>query len=241
MGVPKILLVDDTRMLLEIIKSYLANSAVQVFTAQNGKEAIEVGRKERPDLVVLDQNMPVMNGVECCAAMRKDPLLKKIPVIMISSRATPEDLEAFKQAGCDDFLAKPLERQRFLAKLHAFLTEVEQREARVPCRTEVTMEIAGTSICGICEEISLHGLYISTDLMASLESRVSLRFKLPGKTDNPLITAIGRIAWLNSAGRLLKPHLPPGFGVELLEITGEGLTILRKNEIREFVESRKNK
>src|SRR5664279_1832634 len=119
MGVQKILLVDDTRMMLEIIKSYLANSPVQVFTAQNGKEALDVCRKERPDLVVLDQNMPIMNGVECCAAMRKDLLLKKIPVIMVSSRATPEDREAFRQAGCDDFLAKPLERQRFLAKLHA--------------------------------------------------------------------------------------------------------------------------
>lgn len=241
MVIPKILLVDDTKMLLEIIKSYLANSPLRVFTAQNGKEAMEVARKERPDLVVLDQNMPVMKGTECCAAMRNDPFLKKIPVIMMSSRATPEDRESFKQAGCNDFLAKPLERQRFLAKLHDFLPVVEQREARVPCRAEVTMEIAGTSICGTCEEISLHGLYISTDFKASLESGVSLRFKLPGKTDNPLITATGRIAWVNCAGCLMKPDLAPGFGVELLEITGEGLAILRKNEIREFVEAHKNK
>jgi CheY-like chemotaxis protein len=240
MGFPKILLVDDTKMLLEIIKSYLINSPVQVFTALNGKEAMEVARKERPDLVVLDQNMPVMNGTECCAVLRKDSLLKKIPVIMMSSRATPEDREAFKQAGCDDFLAKPLERQRFLAKLHSFLPEVEQREARVPCRTEVTMEIAGTFFCGICEDISLLGLYIATDFKVSVESSISLRFKLPGKTDNPFITAKGRIAWLNCTGRQMKPHLPPGFGVEIHEITGEGLAILRKNEIREFVEAHRN-
>ena len=237
MGFPKILLVDDTKMLLEIIKSYLINSSVQVFTALNGKEAIEVARKERPDLVVLDQNMPIMNGTECCMAIRKDSLLKKIPIIMMSSRATQEDRELFKQAGCDDFMAKPLERQRFLAKLHAFLPIVEQREARVPCRTEVTMEIAGTYICGICEDISMHGLYVATDFKAAVASNISLRFRLPGKTDSPLITAKGRIAWLNCAGHRIKPYLPPGFGVEFSEITGEGLAILRKNEIREFVEA----
>jgi CheY-like chemotaxis protein len=239
MGVPRVLLVDDTKMLLEIIKSYLANSPVHVFTALNGKEAMDVARKERPDLVVLDQNMPIMNGTECCLAMRKDPLLKKVTVIMMSSRATPEDREEFKLAGCDDFLAKPLERQRFLAKLRAFLPEVEQREARVPCRTEVIIEVAGKSICGNCEDISVHGLYIGSDFKAPADSVVSLRFKLPGKSDNPLITATGRITWLNCAGHLMKPQLPPGFGVEFLEITGEGLAILRKNEIKEFVEASK--
>ena len=232
----KVLLVDDTKMMLEIIKSYLANSPVQVVTAQNGKEALEVCSSEQPDLVVLDQNMPVMNGVECCKAMRKDLLLKKIPVIMISSRSTPEDRDVFRQAGCDDFLAKPLERQSFLAKLHVYLPAVEQREARVPCRTEVTMGISGSSISGVSVDISLTGLYIATDFKASVESLVFLRFVLPG-TGNPLISATGRIAWLNNAGCPIKPDLPPGFGVKILEVTGEGLAMLRKNEIREFVET----
>lgn len=237
MEAQKVLLVDDTRMMLEIIKSFLANSPVQVFTAQNGKEALDVCRKERPDVVVLDHNMPIMTGIECCAAMRNDLFLKKIRVIMMSSRATPEDRFAFEQAGCDDFLAKPLERKRFLAKMHSFLSVIDQREARVPCRTEVLMGISGTSISGVSENISMHGLYIATDFKVSVESEITLRFKLPGKTDNPLITVKGRIAWLNRAGSLMKTQLPPGFGVEILEITGEGLAILRKNEIKEFVET----
>jgi DNA-binding response OmpR family regulator len=237
MGAQKVLLVDDTKMMLEIIKSFLANSPVQVFTAQNGKEALDVCRKERPDVVVLDQNMPIMTGMECCETIRKDLLLKKVRIIMMSSRATPEDRYAFEQAGCDDFLAKPLERKLFLAKMHSFLSVVEQREARVPCRAEVLMGIAGTSISGISENISMHGLYIATDFKVSVESEITLRFKLPGKTDNPLITAKGRIVWLNCSGSLMKTRLPPGFGVEILDITGGGLAILRKNEIKEFVET----
>lgn len=237
MLIPKILLADDTRLLLEICKSYLANSQVQVVTAQNGEEALETIKKERPDLVVLDQNMPKMKGTDCCVAMRGDPALKEIPVLIISTSSSPADLEAFTQAGCNGFLAKPLIRQHFLAKVRAFLPAVEQRMTRVPCRTPVTIEISGSSLSGISYDISSGGLYVATDCEAAVESGISLRFRLPGKIDNPVIMAKGRIAWRNSALHRVKPNFPTGIGVEFLEITGEGLAILRKSEIREFVES----
>ena len=237
MLMPKILLADDTRLLLEICKSYLANSQVQVITAQNGEEALEITKKERPDLVVLDQNMPKMRGVDCCVAMRGDPALKNIPVLIISTSSSKADIEEFMQAGCNGFLAKPLIRQHFLAKVRAFLPAVEQRMTRIPCRTPVTMEISGSSLSGISYDISSGGLYVATDYQAAVESGISLCFRLPGKIDNPLIMAKGRIAWLNSVLHRVNPHFPAGIGVEFLEITGEGLAILRKNEIREFVES----
>jgi CheY-like chemotaxis protein/Tfp pilus assembly protein PilZ len=237
MDTPKILLVDDTMMLLEIGKSFLAHSAVRVLTARNGEEALEIITRERPNLVILDQHMPKMNGTTCCAVMRRDPALRTIPVIMISGSTTREDCEAFEQAGCKGFLAKPLVRQHFLAKVRAFLPTVEQRVTRVPCRTPVAMEIPGASLSGVSYDISSGGLYVATDYEAAVGRGISLRFRLPDKTDNPLIVAKGRIAWLNSASHRVNTHFPVGIGVEFLEITGEGLAILRKSEIHEFVES----
>jgi CheY-like chemotaxis protein len=237
MGALKILLVDDTKLLLEIGKSFLANSPVRVLTAQNGEEAMEVMKKERPDLVILDQCMPKMSGVECCAAMRSTPTLKGISVIMISGSASKEDQAAFAQVGCNAFLAKPLDRQLFLEKVRTFLPSIDRRELRVSCRMPLAMEIPGAVFTGVSEDLSLGGIYAATEHLIPAETRISLRFRLPGRADNPLIVAKGRVAWVNRAQKLINPRFSPGFGVEFLEITGEGLAILRKSEIQEFVQS----
>jgi CheY-like chemotaxis protein len=236
---PKILLVDDTKMLLEIGKSFLADSPVKVLTAQNGEEALSVITRELPDLVVLDQNMPRMNGISCCIAMRSDPAMQTIPVLMISSSASKADLEAFNEAGCNGFLSKPLERQHFLEVVRKFLPSIERRGVRVLCETAVALENSGALFSGVIKDISVGGVYVATDCEVTAESRISLCFSLPGNGDTPLITARGRVAWLNSAQKKVNQHFPAGFGVEFLEITGKGLAILRKSEICEFVEARR--
>jgi CheY-like chemotaxis protein len=234
---PTILLVDDTKLLLEIEKSFLEKSPVRVLTAQNGEEALKIASRERPDLVILDQNMPVMNGATCCAAIRRDPDLRNIPVLMVSSAVSREDREMFTRVGCNGFLAKPLDRQRFLAEVRAYLPAVERRELRVPCRTAVSVEIAGIPFAGTSENISLKGMFVATACQAMVDGQVGLRFRLPGAQDASCITVKGRVAWINSARRQPNRLLPQGLGVEFLEITGEGLAILRKTELYEFIES----
>ncbi len=241
MDMPTILLVDDTKLLLEIEKSFLENSPVRVLTAMNGEEALKIVNSERPDLVILDQNMPVMNGVTCCAAIRRDPDLKKIPVLMISSAISREDREMYRRVGCSGFLAKPLERQSFLKEVRTFLPAVERREPRVPCQTAVRMEIAGSSFAGTSENISLKGMFVSTACQVTVDAQVVLRFRLPDTDDASWIRVKGRVAWINPERQLTNRLLPPGVGVEFVEIVGEGLPILRKTELYEFIESRRRK
>lgn len=81
----KILLVDDVNMFLELQKTFLKLSSVHLFTAQDGVEALQVMRKERPSLVFMDLHMPRMDGAECCARMKADAESKAIPVVMITS------------------------------------------------------------------------------------------------------------------------------------------------------------
>lgn len=237
MNLPKILLVDDTRLLLEIGRSFLANSPVTVLTASNGEECLKIMREERPDLVVLDQNMPKMTGITCCAAMRRDPVLKGVPVIMISSSSSQEDRKAFRDAGCNDFLAKPLDRSAFLGTVRRFLPGIDRRDHRVPCRIPVEISINGTAVAGVIGDLSLHGLYVATDKETDAGSLLSLGFRLPTSEENHLITANGRIAWVNNRQRPVNPAYPAGFGVELLEITGEGIAMLRKSKLSRFIDS----
>jgi CheY-like chemotaxis protein/Tfp pilus assembly protein PilZ len=235
MRLPIILLVDDTRLLLEMEMTYLDNSQVEILTALNGEEALQIMKVRRPDLVVLDQSMPKMSGTTCCAAMRRDPDLLSIPVLMISSSISREDQEEYTKAGCTDFLAKPVERRQFLEKIRTFIPSIERRGPRVACRTGLEMKIAGTPVSGFCEDIGLGGLYVATDFTAQEGSVISLKFRLPDKGDEPPVTAWGRVAWLNTARNRKNIGLPAGFGVEFIEITGEGMPLLRKKEISDFI------
>ena len=232
---PKILLVDDTRLLLEMEKSFLDGSPVEVLTALNGEDALAIVKKERLDLIVLDQNMPKMNGVTFCAAIRRDPALSAIPVLMISSSCSREDLEAFTHAGCDDFLAKPLERASFLDKVRRFLPGIERRGVRIPCHVPVEMVIDGKNVGGDSKDLGLKGIYVACDVPVEAGEILALRFSLPGGSGTPAITANGRVAWINDRSNTAPPGYPPGFGVEFLEITGEGLALLRKNELSAFI------
>ena len=90
---PKILLVDDVKLLLEIQKGFLASSNLEIFTAGDGLEALDIARQERPDLIILDKYMPRMDGVTCCSTLKNDPYLKRIPVIIVSNADKPEDID----------------------------------------------------------------------------------------------------------------------------------------------------
>ena len=121
MSHPKILLVDDVRLFLELEKSFLHLAQVQILTAANGEEALAVVRKERPDLVFLDLYMPVLDGAACCAAIKVDPELTATPVVMVTTGGKPDEVEQCRVAGCDGLLTKPVDRSAFLDAVARFI------------------------------------------------------------------------------------------------------------------------
>ena len=121
MSLPRILLVDDVRLFLELEKSYLNLTQAQVLTAANGQEALELVRSMRPDLVFLDLYMPVLDGAACCTAIKGDPELVAIPVVMVTTGGKPEEVELCRAAGCDGLLTKPIDRSAFLDTVSRFI------------------------------------------------------------------------------------------------------------------------
>jgi len=142
MSETKILLVDDVKIFLEIQKDFLRFSPVQILTAYNGIEALRTAALERPHLIVMDVNMPQMDGVTCCKAIREDPVLHSTPAILVITRSGQDDMESYKSAGCNAILHKPLQRREFLNMAYNFLPAIERREPRVSCRMPVTVDEA---------------------------------------------------------------------------------------------------
>lgn len=121
MSSPKILLVDDVKLFLELEKSFLTLAPAVILTASNGDEALSIVRKERPALVFLDLYMPVLDGIACCRAIKSDPELAAIPVIMVTTGGKPQEEEQCRNAGCDGFLTKPIDRAALLDKVREFI------------------------------------------------------------------------------------------------------------------------
>jgi len=120
----KILVVDDEPDFLSTIQCRLEWCHFKVITAANGKEGLEKAENEKPDLVLLDTSMPVMNGHEMLERMRNHPALKSIPVIMVTALCEPQNIAAASSYGVADYIAKPFDFADLVEKVnHVLKTE----------------------------------------------------------------------------------------------------------------------
>ena len=117
----KILVVDDENDILEFIEYNLKKEGYEVFLAHNGQEAIEVGSKVKPDLVLLDVMMPVMDGIEACKLMKSNKNFAKSFIVFLTARAEEYSEIAGFNAGADDYIAKPIKPRVLLSRLSAIL------------------------------------------------------------------------------------------------------------------------
>ncbi len=101
-----VLIADDLKFFLEIEKSYLQRGGFEVLTATSGEEAVDIAQKRQPNLVLLDLEMPKMDGVAACASMRKVAALQATPIIIMSATGTPQNRERCLKAGCTEFVIK---------------------------------------------------------------------------------------------------------------------------------------
>jgi DNA-binding response OmpR family regulator len=114
---PRLLVVDDEPQIRTILSEFLADHFT-LSTASNGKDAIEVARKWKPDLILMDVMMPEMDGVGACRALRENEETRHIPVLMLTAaNMSSERVRAF-DSGADDFISKPFDFDELVARLH---------------------------------------------------------------------------------------------------------------------------
>lgn len=121
MAKEKILLVDDEPDILEIVGYNLKKEGYKVFTATNGRDAIEVALSKNPDLIILDVMMPEMDGMETCYQMRNNPVLKDTLITFLTARGEDYSQIAGFDAGADDYITKPVKPRVLISKIKAIL------------------------------------------------------------------------------------------------------------------------
>lgn len=117
----KVLLVDDDEDITEFLSYNLRKEGYQLFTANNGRDAISIAKKEHPDLIVLDVMMPGMDGVETCLELKEIPIVQDAVLVFLTARDEDYSQIAGLEAGADDYISKPIKPRVFTAKVKSLL------------------------------------------------------------------------------------------------------------------------
>ncbi len=116
----RVLIIDDDPDIRDVLDLSLSEHYT-IFAASNGLEGLNLVKTKNPDLIITDYNMPVMNGPEFCRQLRRDILLRHLPVIMLTGKGETKDMVTGIEAGADDYIVKPFEPETLLARIHMIL------------------------------------------------------------------------------------------------------------------------
>ena len=117
----RILVVEDTDDNRQIIRDLLASVGYEMIEALDGAQGVAMAAEHRPDLILMDMQLPVLDGYEATRRIKADPALRSIPVIAVTSYALSGDEEKTRAAGCDGYIAKPYSPRQMLAKVREIL------------------------------------------------------------------------------------------------------------------------
>lgn len=141
MSSPRILLIDDHYRLIEGIRISLRDEGYEVYTAANGADGLKAARRHHPHVIVLDVNMPWMDGLETCRRLRQDALLAKTPIIFLSSKNSVEERIDGLEAGADDYLSKPFNTAELKARIRAQLRRTDALRPELPAGQDDRLEV----------------------------------------------------------------------------------------------------
>ena len=216
----KLLIVDDMKSFLDLERTFLRRAECKIHTAATGLEAIKVAQTVHPDLIILDVEMPEMNGIEATRILSVTPGLRDIPVVVVSS--THRDKEAIG-AGAKEFLRKPIDEVAFLN----LVTKYVPLKVRKDPRKELNMPAA--YLCngvlegeGLIVDLSISGAFLTTMHQLALGDMLSMRFALPIE---------GGVKEIQAEATVVREIQPGGYGLGFSDIT-EGAKLY----IQEFVE-----
>lgn len=118
----RILLVEDQADNRKIIRDMLRATDYEITEAENGEEALAAIAKQSPDLILMDIQLPVMDGYAATRQIKADPALRSIPIIAVTSYALSGEEKKAREAGCDDYVPKPFSPRQLLAKIKQYLS-----------------------------------------------------------------------------------------------------------------------
>jgi two-component system cell cycle response regulator DivK len=120
-----VLIVEDNDLNMKLFNDLLCANGYVTLQTKDGREAVEIARRHRPDLVLMDIQLPEVSGLEITRQMKQDPDLAPIPVIAVTAFAMKGDEEKIREGGCEGYIAKPISVTTFLQTIASFLSRAE--------------------------------------------------------------------------------------------------------------------
>ncbi|HXI01774.1 MAG TPA: response regulator [Candidatus Saccharimonadales bacterium] len=207
---PTLLLVDDVKTTLAVEKSFLESRNLKVFVTTSPMEGLRLASSIKPDLIVLDYEMPEMNGDELCVRLKKDPATRNIPVLIISAHDDKSIPAACERAGAAGYCRKTEGRESLLDQVAGLLGMPQRRHVRVPCSITIGILSGGRRMEGIVHNISVGGMYLTVD--TPLDSRGALRMKFDLEAVDATVEVLGEIVRSEELSGALY-----GYGIQLIE------------------------
>lgn len=146
-----ILVVEDEKDIIEVLRYYLEKENYRVHVAQDGFQALELASKIIPNLILLDLMLPRLDGIETCRRLKADERLRDIPVIMVTAKAEEADKVKGLEIGADDYVTKPFSAKELVARVKAHL---RRREGSIP---EKSFQYGSLSVDTVKHEIKFKG------------------------------------------------------------------------------------
>ena len=210
-----VLIAEDSRIQAKMLKKKLEQAGYAVRWAENGKIALEMTREQRPTLIVSDIEMPEMSGYEFCEAVKSDPSLKTIPLILLSTLSEPEDIIRGLHVGADNYVTKPYEVDYLLSRMNDLLSTPISDEAEEATQLDVTL--AGKSYQVKAGKQQVLNLLVSTfenavgknNELVKANEELSLARDQPTQWNEELKTLNERMAHdLDAAAKIQQSLLP---------------------------------
>ena len=123
MAAKKVLLVDDEVDFVDVVRTRLEANNFEVVTAYDGEEALEKVKEQIPDIIILDVIMPKISGFDVCRKLKSDQSYKEIPIIMLTAKFQPSDIEFGKELGAETYLTKPVKLDELSEKINELLRQ----------------------------------------------------------------------------------------------------------------------
>lgn len=157
MGINKILLVDDDKTLLDVLRYNLEKENYEVITAADGIQALEQARSEKPDLIILDIMLPGLSGLEVCRILRRDIT---VPILMLTAKTEEVDKVVGLELGADDYMTKPFSVRELMARVSAMLRRSQGMQQQMnPAATPGEEDVSGIIKAGGFEvDLSKHSV-----------------------------------------------------------------------------------
>ncbi len=172
----KLLIVDDMKSFLDLERAFLRRADCRLLTASTGLEALKVAQTEKPDLIVLDIEMPELDGIQATRILKANPGLSSIPVVIFSSTSRKDEALA---AGAQEFISKPVDEDRFLEIILRYVPLKFRKEERKETSLRCTYAFEHQKGEGRIADVSVSGLFLATDTPMMVGQPVKVFFTLP--------------------------------------------------------------